>query len=110
MVPNSHKDGEFASGFSLMYQLSHLTRGRGSLAHEDRLDALAIAVNYFNEQLTRDADISIAKRRAEALDQELQTFIEVGGGTNTDMRPRWGKSRREHRLSTSRIQSTTSFN
>ena len=95
--------GDFSSGFSLIYQLSHLTRDRGSLAHEDRLDALSMAVNYFNEQLTRDADRSIAKRREEALDNELRKFIEVGGGKTLDNTPRWGKSRRQHRLATARI-------
>ena len=103
LVPHNHKDGEFASGFSLFYQLSHLTRDRGSLAHDDRLDALSIGVNYFNEQLIRDADRSIAKRREEALDNELRKFIEVGGGTTLDTTPKWGKSRRQHRLATARI-------
>ena len=103
MVPSNHKEGDFASGFSLMYQLSHLTRDRGSLAHEDRLDALSMAVNYFNEQLTRDADRSIAKRREEALDSELRKFVEDGEGKTFDTNPRWGKSRRQHRLATARI-------
>ena len=102
-MPSKHKEGEFASGFSLMYQLSHLTRDRGSLAHDDRLDALAIAVNYFNEQLTRDADRSIAKRQEEAFDNELKKFLETGGGRHIDTTPRWGKSRRQHRLATARI-------
>ena len=103
LVPSNRKDGEFSSGYSLLYQLSHLTRDRGSLAHDDRLDALAIAVNYFNDQLVRDADRSIARRRSEALDKELKSFIEIGGGKLLDTAPRWGKSRRQHRLSTAKI-------
>ena len=97
------RDGEFASTYSLMYQLSHLTRDRGSLAHDDRIDALSIAVNYFNEQLIRDADDAIAKRRESALDDELKKFLEMGGGRVLDTDPRWGKSRRERRLASTTI-------
>lgn len=32
--------------YQLFYQLTRLTRDKGSLAHDDRLDVLAIAVNY----------------------------------------------------------------
>ena len=96
-VPSA-REGEFSTGFSLMYQLSHLTRDRGSLSHDDRIDVLSMAINYFNEQLVRDADKSIAKRREELLDNELRKFIEGAKGTPMDNTPRWGKSRREHRL------------
>jgi len=101
-VPDS-KEGEFTTNFSLMYQLSHITRDRGSLIHEDRLDALATAVNYFNEQLRRDADKAIDQRREELLDAELKKFVEAGSGFTYDTSPQWGKSRRQHRLETTKV-------
>lgn len=38
------REGEDSVEYSLAYQLSHLTHARGSLPHDDRLDALAEAV------------------------------------------------------------------
>ena len=35
--------------YSLIYQLSHITSDRGSLVHDDRLDVIAMGVQYWNE-------------------------------------------------------------
>lgn len=102
VVPN-RKDGEFSTAYSLMYQLSHLTRDRGSLSHDDRLDALSMGVNYFNEQLTRDADRAIERRREDLLDAELIKIIKAANGSPTDTSPKWGKSRRARRLAGSSL-------
>lgn len=40
----------------LMYQMSRITRDRGSLAKDDRLDVLAMAVGYWSESMARDTD------------------------------------------------------
>lgn len=40
--------------YSLLYQLSHLTRDRRSLKHDDRLDALEIACNAFTQNMGID--------------------------------------------------------
>jgi len=98
----SHREGDFTSAFSLMYQLSHITRDRGCLVHDDRLDALSTAVNYFNEQLRRDADKAISSRREALLDAELNKFVVAAGGASTDQAPRWGKSRRQTRMAQAR--------
>ncbi len=39
-----NNDGTLDTAYSLLYQLTRITRERGSLAHDDRLDALAIGV------------------------------------------------------------------
>ena len=38
----------------LVYQLTRLTTKRHSLRHDDRLDALAVAVGYWSEQMATD--------------------------------------------------------
>ena len=48
--------GDEESRFSLLYQLTHITKERGSLRHDDVLDALAHGVAYFRDQLARDTD------------------------------------------------------
>lgn len=41
---------------SLFFQLTRLTRDRGALAHDDRLDALALAVSRFADALDRGVE------------------------------------------------------
>ena len=58
----------------LMYQMSRITKDRGSLAHDDRLDALAMAVSYWTEQMGQDEEQKVLERRAELLEAELAIF------------------------------------
>tara|TARA_B110000908_G_C10233799_1_gene442099 strand:- start:26 stop:1693 length:1668 start_codon:yes stop_codon:yes gene_type:complete len=60
--------------YSLFYQMSRLTRERGAITHDDRLDALSIAVAYWVEQMAQDAEVKMADRKVELLDAELQRF------------------------------------
>lgn len=71
-----HLPPEKALKYQLFYQMSHITSDRGSLAHDDRLDALAMAVNWFAEQMNRDADKMIDCRRQELLENELRSFVQ----------------------------------
>jgi len=62
--------------YMLMYQLSRITRDRGSLVHDDRLDALSIAVGYWTQQMAANADQSMVDRQQELLHKELQDFTD----------------------------------
>ncbi len=57
-------DPQVARDTILMYQLTRLTRQRGCLDHDDRIDALSGAVSQFETYLAQDAEI-IAKRKRE---------------------------------------------
>ena len=70
-----HLSPDKALKYQLFYQMSRITRGKGSLAHDDRLDVLAMGVNYWTEQMSQDADRQIKARKAELLDRELEDFI-----------------------------------
>jgi hypothetical protein len=41
--------------FSLIYQMTRITRDKGCLQKDDRLDALAMAVGYWSEAMARDS-------------------------------------------------------
>jgi hypothetical protein len=73
--------------YSLFYQMSRLTRDRGAITHDDRLDALSMAVAYWTEQMAQDAEVKMAERKVEMLDKELQSFQDAyyknKGGGNT---------------------------
>ena len=42
---------------------------------DNRLDALAIAVKYWVDQMAADADVKIQDRRDELFDMELEKFV-----------------------------------
>ena len=43
--------------------------------HDDRLDALAMAVKYWVDQMAADADVKILDRRDELFDMEIEKFV-----------------------------------
>ena len=43
--------------------------------HDNRLDALAMAVKYWVDQMAADADVKIRDRRDELFDMELEKFV-----------------------------------
>ena len=62
--------------YMLMYQLSRITRDKGSLAHDDRLDALSIAIGYWVQQMAADVNQNMIDRKQELLDTELTNFTD----------------------------------
>ena len=61
--------------YMLFYQMTRVTRDRGCLRHDDRLDALAGAVAYWVEVMAQDVDKQIELRRDEEIQKELQVFL-----------------------------------
>lgn len=66
-----NQDGVHDIKYCAMYQLTRLTRDRGALAHDDRLDALAIAVAYFVESMEKDALRGVDELTADWLEEQL---------------------------------------
>jgi len=66
---------EKGSKYMLAYQMTRITKQRGALAHDDRLDVLAMAVQYWVDQMAADADIEIRSRKEELLENELEKFM-----------------------------------
>ncbi len=61
--------------YSFFYQLAHITNDRGSLVHDDRLEAVAMAVNYWVERMGADVDTARQARAVALLDAELENFM-----------------------------------
>ena len=61
--------------YMLTYQMTRITKVRGALAHDDRLDVLAMAVQYWVDQMAADADTEIRSRKEELLELELDKFM-----------------------------------
>jgi len=82
-------DGEEAQQYRLFYQMSRLTRDRGSLAHDDRLDAVSIAVAYWVQAMARDVHKAHQEYRQEKLDLELDKFMETAIGKGRAKHDTW---------------------
>lgn len=65
--------------YRLIYQLTRITREKGSLVHDDRLDALAGAVRYWNDRMNRNTDVSMEERNQSLLEQAAEQFLSTGG-------------------------------
>ena len=72
--------------YQLFYQLTRITKDRGCLRNDDRLDALAIGVAYWIEQLAVDSTRQVEDFKDRKLQAELDRFMEhaVGRKTNRD--------------------------
>jgi len=81
-----HMSPEKGIKYMLTYQMTRITKLRGALAHDDRLDVLAMAVQYWVDQMASDADNEIQVRKEELLEQELDKFMSgmnLGGSYKT---------------------------
>jgi hypothetical protein len=66
---------EQQSRYRLFHQLTRITRDKGSLVKDDRVDALALAVFFWTDQMDRDARKSQQSHDQRMLEQQLQEFM-----------------------------------
>lgn len=65
--------------YSFVYQLTRMSRLKGALANEDRLEAVAMACSYWVERLDRDKDKMHDKHKEELRLKELRKFAATFG-------------------------------
>lgn len=81
--------------YQLFYQMTRLTKERGALANDDRIEALAMAVERFRESMALDPTSAIGDLRKEQQEREFQQFLddmrELGYGQafNTNRSRSW---------------------
>lgn len=68
----SDNDGVRNPIYSLFYQMTRISRERGALAHDDRLDALAIGVQFFVESMAKDANKGEREVTEEWLEEQME--------------------------------------
>jgi hypothetical protein len=82
--------------------MTHVTRDRGSLKHDDRLDALAGAVAHYQRSMSQDVDEAAKAVMDARFDQEMEDFVEwMDGGAK--MRHTRGVRRNGERTETWRV-------
>ena len=86
-----HYPPEKQPKYMLAYQMTRVTKERGALVHDDRLDVLSMAVAYWVEQMSADVDREMKTRKDDLLDKELEVFMQNAMSVNkfTEVQPRW---------------------
>ena len=72
-----HLPPEQALRYQLMYQLTRLTADRGALTNDDRLDALAMACQYWVDAMAQDVEQRMGVRREEMMVAELDRLLDA---------------------------------
>ena len=80
-------DGAFR--YQLFYQLTRITRDKGALAHDDRLDCLAMAVGFFANAMAADTEKRVQAARQAAMTAELRRHLAHALGRPLPDRRRW---------------------
>ena len=70
-LTNNLYSPEQALKYQLFYQISRLQKSANTLRHDDRIDALQIACQYWQKQLAKDQDIAFRQRKEDLLNAEL---------------------------------------
>lgn len=65
--------------YSLLYQMTHITQERGALVHDDRLDVLALGVQYWNDYgiLKQNSDHALGIYNKKKVEDELKRRANV---------------------------------
>jgi hypothetical protein len=76
--------------YSLVQQMTRMSRVKGAVQNEDRLEALSMACSYFTERMARDQDKELKKHKQSLLDAELRKYMDhvMGRGGRPKQR-RW---------------------
>jgi hypothetical protein len=76
VIEADQKVQEEKQRYSFVYQFTRVTREKGCLPNEDRLEAVSMGCNYFTEKMKIDKDRALANYKEAALDAELRRFKE----------------------------------
>ena len=72
--------------YRLFYQMTRLTKDRGALVADDRIEAVAGACAYWLNHLARNTTIAVRQHRADLLKKDLMRHLEHQLGRKPDQR------------------------
>lgn len=67
-----NKDGGHDIKYSMFYQFTRLTRERGALKHDDRLDAFALAIEHIRASISIDSDDGAREMTEEYIEEYMR--------------------------------------
>jgi len=75
--------------YSLFWQMSRITKTKGALSFDDRIDVLSMAIGFWVDIMAQDASTKMDNRKEELLDLELERFMEFAVGKKQKKGNRW---------------------
>lgn len=95
LVERDYKTAETDIKYSLFYQMTRITKERGALSHDDRLDAVEGAVKYWVKAMARDNEKANDAHKAELMKKALKGFgAHVFGVKARPPKPKWSPTPR----------------
>lgn len=98
LIEKDYRTSETDIKYSLFYQMTRITRDRGALVHDDRLDAVEGAVKYWTTSMARDNDKANAVHREMLLKKDLLSFVaSIRNQQGGPISPNWNSLNKAHR-------------
>lgn len=90
LITKDYQSAENDIKYSLFYQMTRITKDRGALIHDDRLDAVEGAVRYWTKSMARDNDKANQTYKDGLLKKDLKSFMKnVLGGKSVERKNNW---------------------
>jgi hypothetical protein len=90
LITKDYATAETDIKYSLFYQMTRITKDRGALIHDDRLDAVEGAVRYWTKSMARDNDKANQAHRDNLLKIDLKGFMKNAlGGPAVNRKANW---------------------
>jgi len=80
VIKKDYEDTQERPHYSLFYQMTRVTREKGALKNDDRLEAVQQAVAYWVDRMSLDQQEEVEAIENQKLTDELDKFIEAAGG------------------------------
>ena len=77
-------DGKIS--YSLFYQLTHITKDRGSLVHDDNIDVLALVVSQWTRILVQNPETVYDRYKAKQIEDDINLFLKRNSSTKTSLK------------------------
>lgn len=91
VIRKDYESTEQDPKYSLFYQATRITSQRGALAHDDRLEAVYGAVNYWVEFMNQDSQEELKNLKDEAWEREIEKIEENLGMQRGHKENLWAK-------------------
>jgi hypothetical protein len=89
VIEDDLKQQQDSPRYSFVQQFTRMSRIKGALPNEDRLEALSMACNYYTERMARDQDKALETHKRSMLDKEIRKFHQHVFGDKRSTRLNW---------------------
>ena len=74
--------------YSLFYQLTHITKDRGSLVHDDNIDVLALVVAQWMRILVQNPETVYERYKTKQIEDDINIFLKRHSSRKSSLKSR----------------------